>query len=247
MRYQFCNILVLAALILSGCGQAGAPEPQPVIADNYDSFWLWAGVRPQPVLDRAKSIYILAGEVRASDPGEFRLLRPVTPNLQEADLWLVVRVETLDWSPKVQTEILELAEKWDRRGHSLTGVQIDFDAHTRNLTGYAAFLRAFRETLPARFKLSITGLLDWSANGDPVALSSLADVVDEAVFQTYQARQTIEGYEQWLQRLRDLPMPFRLGLVQGGLWHAPDNLDKISNFRGYVVFLVNQPARKAPD
>jgi len=218
-----------------------------VVAEDYDSFWLWAGVKPQPVLDHARSIYILAGEVRASDPGRLRLLRPATPALPIADLWLVVRVETLDWQPDVQEKIMELAKKWDRQGRPLTGVQIDFDSNTRNLKNYAAFLRAFRESLPIRFKLSITGLLDWSANGDPAALSALADIVDEAVFQTYQARETIAGYEQWLERLHDLPMPFRLGLVQGGSWHEPENLREIRNFRGFVVFLVNPPARQAPD
>lgn len=220
------------------------PDAQTVVAENYDSFWLWAGVKPQPVLDRAQSIYILAGEVRAGDAGRFRQLRPATPDVSVDELWLVVRVETLDWSPAIGDEILKLAEKWDRRDRPLTGVQIDFDARTNGLERYAAFLRSFREILPDRFKLSITGLLDWSANGDPSDLSALADVVDEAVFQTYQGRATIPGYEQWLGRLRDLPMPFRLGLVQGGQWQAPDHLDAMPNFRGFVVFLVN-PSRVA--
>ncbi len=101
--------------------------------------------------------------------------------------------------------------------------------------------------MPERFKLSITGLLDWSANGDPVALSDLADSVDEAVFQTYQGRETIPGYEQWLKRLHDLPMPFRLGLVQGGQWQEPQDLRELQNFRGFVVFLVNSPTEKLPD
>lgn len=239
--------LLILILGLAGCDQAGVPDPQPVVAADHDRFWLWAGVRPQPVLDQARSIYILAGEVRAHDPAQFRLLRPVTPVLPQGDLWLVVRVETLDWQPAVERKILALAEKWDRPDRPLTGVQIDFDAHTRNLKRYSSFLRTFREALPNRFQLSITGLLDWSANGDPGSLAALADIVDEAVFQTYQARETIPGYERWLDRLEDLPMPFRLGLVQGGQWRAPENLDEIPNFRGYVVFLVNSSEETAPD
>ncbi|PHR21338.1 MAG: hypothetical protein COA41_02985 [Sphingopyxis sp.] len=229
-------------MLLGGCGRSAVPDPQTVVAEDYDSFWLWAGVKPQPVLDRAQSIYILAGEVRAGDTGRFRQLRPATPDVSSSDLWLVIRVETLEWSPAVAAEIIELAEKWDRQDRPLTGVQIDFDAHTDGLEGYAAFLRSFRQILPGRFKLSITGLLDWSANGDPQGLSALADVVDEAVFQTYQDRASIPGYEQWLERLRDLPMPFRLGLVQGGQWQEPDRLRDMPNFRGFVVFLVN-PSR----
>lgn len=228
---------------MTACSQVGGSESERVVAEDYDSFWLWAGVKPQPVLGQAKSIYILAGEVRANNLKQFRLLRPVTPNISDVELWLVVRVETLDWPLQVQSQIIELAETWDKQGRPLTGIQIDFDSQTRNLKNYASFLEVFRAALPVRFKLSITGLLDWSANGDPMALSSLADVVDEAVFQTYQARETIAGYEQWLERLRDLPMPFRLGLVQGGLWREPENLEKIPNFRGFVVFLVNPPAK----
>ena len=236
-----------AILFLNGCGEAVDRSPQPVVAERYDAFWLWAGVKPQPVLAQAKSIYILAGEVRADDPGRFRLLRPVTPVAPHAQLWLVVRVETLDWTPQVQGDILNLAEKWNRQGRPLAGVQIDFDSHTRNLKNYAAFLRTFRKDLPSRYQLSITGLLDWSANGDPSALSDLADIVDEIVLQTYQGRETIPGYERWLAKLDDLPMPFRVGLIQGGRWHEPENLNKIPNFRGFVIFLVNSPSRQAPD
>jgi len=65
--------------------------------------------------------------------------------------------------------------------------------------------------------------------------------------QTYQGRETIPGYERWLAKLDDLPMPFRLGLVQGGRWHEPENLNKIPNFRGFVIFLVNSTSRQAPD
>ncbi len=239
--------LSFALLFLGGCGRSAIQETQTVVAEDYDSFWLWAGVKPQPVLDQARSIYILAGEVRAGDAGRFRQLRPATPDVAAVDLWLVVRVETLEWSPAVADEILRLAEKWDRRDRPLTGIQIDFDARTDGLEGYASFLRSFRQSLPDRFKLSITGLLDWSANGDPSGLSALADVVDEAVFQTYQGRATIPGYERWLARLRDLPMPFRLGLVQGGQWQEPDHLDDMPNFRGYVVFLVNPSRVRAGD
>ena len=67
--------------------------------------------------------------------------------------------------------------------------------------------------------------------------------VDEVVVQTYQGRATIPGYEAWFRRMKGFPLPFRVGLVQDGLWRAPAQLAGEPNFRGYVVFLVNRPAR----
>jgi hypothetical protein len=125
------------------------------------------------------------------------------------------------------------------------GLQIDFDARTRGLGRYAGFLRALRRELPERYRLSITGLMDWSANGDPAALASLAGVVDEVVVQTYQGRATIAGYDAWFARMRGFRLPFKVGLVQGGHWREPPGLTAEPNFRGYVVFLVNPPPGRA--
>lgn len=217
------------------------PDPQSgtVDATQYESFWLWAGVKPQPVLNRAKTIYMLGAEIRASDPRGLEILRPSPPKVDSADIWFVIRLETLDLDDSQYDRLIDLAKKWDAAGNNLTGVQIDFDANTRGLDGYATFLRDFRARLPVQYQLGITGLLDWSANGDPAELKDLADTIDEAVFQTYQGRETIAGYDQWLRNLSDLPMPFRIGLVQNGNWREPDGLGKNPNFRGYVVFLLN--------
>jgi hypothetical protein len=37
-----------------------------------------------------------------------------------------------------------------------------------------------------------------------------------------------------------LGLPFKIGLIQGGEWTAPDDLKDSPWFRGYVVFLLNQ-------
>lgn len=63
-------------------------------------------------------------------------------------------------------------------------------------------------------------------------------VVDEVVIQTYQGRRTIPGYESYLASLARLPIPYRIGLVQGGEWRAPAGLNADPEFRGYVVFLL---------
>lgn len=217
----------------------GPVEPGTVVAERYDSFWLWAGVREQPVLAGSRTLYLLDGEIRAGEPGRYAALRPGLPSLPGKAVWLVVRTDTLDWPKQAAAGLTARLDRWTAAGNRVEGLQVDFDSNTRGLARYAAFLRALRRDLPRRYRLSITGLMDWSANGDPAALAGLAGIVDEVAVQTYQGRSTIPGYESWFARMRGFPIPFKVGLVQGGQWREPAGLAKEPNFRGYVVFLVN--------
>lgn len=223
---------LFGGLALSSCGarRAGV-DPR-----DYDAFFLWAGVHPPAWLARARSVYVLAGEVRRAKPVGFTPLRAV-PHVTGPEIWLVVRVERLDWDEPTRSAILKRLEQWENAGNRLGGLQIDFDAATHGLERYAAFLRDLRAHLPQRWRLSVTGLMDWSSGSDPAALAELAGVVDEIVVQTYQGRRTIPGYENYMRSLRRLHMPFRVALVQGGEWHAPPGLANTPYFRGYVVFL----------
>ena len=102
------------------------------------------------------------------------------------------------------------------------------------------FLKSLRARLPKQYKLGITGLLDWSANGDPKGLDALAGVVDEFVLQIYQGRRVIPGYSAYLAKLDRITIPFRIGLLQNGEWTPPPGLASNPQFQGYVVFLLNQ-------
>lgn len=224
---------------LGGCGREQARgDCAPVNATHYDAFWLWAGVKPQPVLEQAKRLYILEAEVVGS-PGRLASQREAAPRLGSLPVFLVIRVETLDWAPEVEAQILAAIIAWERNGTHVAGLQIDFDARTRALDRYAVFLEKLRSRLPRRYQLSVTGLLDWSANADSQTLNALGQMVDEVVLQTYQGRATVEGYDHYLDRLERLRLPFRLGLVQGGQWCARPDLADNPAFKGYVVFLVN--------
>ncbi len=227
--------LTVGLALLAGCAKHA---PSRVDAAQYDAFFLWAGVPSLPVLGHAKTIYILDGEVRASDNTRILPLRPQAPRVRHAEVWLTLRVERLDWADPVFHQLLAHAAQWEHAGTRLVGIQIDFDARTRGLAGYAQFLVELRRRLPARYRLSVTGLLDWSANGDPAELATLRGVVDEVVVQTYQGRRTIPGYEAYLASLTRLPIPYRVGLVQGGEWREPAGLTADPEFRGYVVFLL---------
>ena len=224
---------LLLAVLLASCGG----DPDRVRADHYDSFWLWAGVSAPAELGRAKSVYILDGEIR-HDARHYVPLRAGTPTARGPELWLVVRTDTLDWPDEAAAAIAAKADRWAAAGTRVAGIQVDFDARTKHLDDYARFLAGLRRSLPPRYKLSITGLMDWSANGDPAALLALRGIVDEVVIQTYQGRSTIWGYERYFERMRGFPIPFKVGLVENGRWIEPDGLRAEPNFRGYVVFLL---------
>ena len=226
------RFVLLVALVLVACREPDRVEPR-----DYDAFWLWAGVAPQPVLKQARTIYLLDGEVRAGQPARYVPLLAQPPRLKNKAVWLVVRTDTLDWHDAVYARLLADLEAW-RAGNQLEGVQLDFDARTHDLGRYVEFLRDFRHRLPPRYRLSITGLMDWSANGDPRALARLKGTVDEVVVQTYQGRGTIPGYDAYFERMRGFPIPFRVGLVQDGRWVEPPELKANPAFRGYVVFLL---------
>jgi Protein of unknown function (DUF3142) len=220
-------------LVLAACAPAASGR---VEVEHYDAFFLWAGVKPQPVLGRAKTLYLLAGEVRRD--GHFEALRAV-PRIDHGEVWLVVRAQSLDWAPGTLERVVTELDRWRGAGNRLAGLQLDFDASTRGLDRYGVFLKTLRGYLPRQYRLSITGLMDWSANAKPDALAALEGTVDEVVVQSYQGRTTIPGYERYLAKLARVPVPHKVALVQGGEWHEPSALKTDPLFRGYVVFLVN--------
>ena len=229
---------LLLAFMQAGCSRG---EPDRVVARDYDEFWLWAGVQPPPELSTAKTVYVLDGEIEGT-PARWKPLRATAPRTRGPDIWLVVRTDTMDWPKGAAEALARRADGWAHEGNRVAGIQIDFDARTRHLGEYAAFLERFRGALPRRYKLSITGLMDWSANGDPAALRRLKGSVDEVVIQTYQGRSTIWGYERYFERMRRFPMPFKVGLVENGRWIEPNGLRTDPNFKGYVIFLLPRRA-----
>jgi hypothetical protein len=214
-----------------------------VDASKYDAFWLWSGVIPQPVLARARTVYVLQAQIEAGrgDESQVHVVAQggAIPHLHTSEVWLAYRAHTLDWGPREYEILLAQRERWLRAGNRVVGIQIDFDARTLHLQEYVEFLRQLRLHLPSECRLSITGLMDWSSRIDPNQVNQLRGIVDEIVVQTYQGRHTIENYSAYLPRVSRLKIPFKIGLIQGGTWNAPDYLAETPWFRGYVVFLQN--------
>ena len=229
-----CLGVVLLASALACCRAQPTGQVDP---RHYDAFFLWPGTRPPDLPGGPKLVYLLAGELRRGDADHIIPLRAV-PHVPRAEVWLTVRTERLDWSEDVYRQIDDELARWQAAGNHLAGLQVDFDTATRGLNGYADFLAQLRRRLPRRYRLSVTGLMDWSAHGDPAALAKLGGIVDEVVIQTYQGRRTIPGYQRYMAALTRLPIPHRIGLVQGGAWQAPSQLARDPQFRGYVVFML---------
>ncbi|WP_298174214.1 DUF3142 domain-containing protein [Novosphingobium sp.] len=230
---------LLAALVLGACQRAEAP--QPVDPARHDQFFLWAGVPPPPAVANARELYILGGEIRRGGAAQLVGMRAGVPHVRSAKVWLTVRAARLDWSAPVWDAVRAMLERWRAAGNRLEGLQIDFDAATPGLGHYRAFLEQVRRELPPGTRLSITGLLDWSANGDPAELARLAGLVDEVVIQTYQGRTTIPGYAAWFRRIDTLPLRHKIALVEGGEWTPPAALARDRRFAGYVIFLLKPP------
>ena len=228
--------LALAALaLIYRCSPEPSAEERVNPAD-YRAFFLWSGVRPPDYLANAETVYLLWGELRADDPSRIVALRREVPRSPGPEIWLVVRAERLDWGEGAYRQLLAEATRWGR-DNRLAGVQVDFDASTLRLGDYANFLRGLRRRLPGDLRLSATGLMDWSSGGATSDLAGLEGVLDELVVQTYQGRATIPGYQRYLPSLERLEMPYRIGLVEGGEWKAPQSLAADPEFKGYVVFL----------
>ncbi len=81
--------------------------PAVVDARDYTSFWLWAGVRPQPALERAERIYLLQGEVEDGAVAHLVARRAAVPHVQRAEVWVVIRTTTLAWPPEIYAQVEE--------------------------------------------------------------------------------------------------------------------------------------------
>lgn len=220
------------------------PASAAVDAADYDAFWLWSGVKTQPVLGQARTLYLLQGQIsrsRRHPASGVQLIAQGLPvsRLRQEQVWVVYRAHTLAWPEPLYDQLLGQVRRWQATGTQVVGIQIDFDSSTHDLERYGHFLRDLRQRLPAHYRLSITGLMDWGSNADPQAIGQLKGVVDEVVVQTYQGRRSIPNYASYLPRLDRMGLPYKVGLIQGGEWQEPQALRDSPWFKGYVVFLQN--------
>jgi len=218
-----------------------------VRTNQYTEFWVWGGVDASRIQPYSKRFYILQGAITEPSHGSVFTRQGMQAANEFGAVVLVYRLNTLTWNRKIHDTLLNHINAWEYRGNTVVGIQLDFDARTKNLHQYADFLRQVRQDLPSNYRLSITGLLDWANQGDPASLQSLHGVVDEIIFQTYQGKHTIPNYPAYLKSLAKFHFPFKIGLVENGDWDSryEDELSQSHYYRGAVVFLLPNPPHTA--
>ena len=98
----------------------------------------------------------------------------------------------------------------------MAGIQIDFDAATRQLDRYGNAPATTAARPASRVQAQRDGAARLGENGDVAELNRLP--VDELVIQTYQGTRTVPGYQAYLPAMAHLTIPFKVGLVQDGEW-----------------------------
>ena len=235
-------LLLPILLALIACQPDKNLEAQHTVSPkDYNSFWLWGPLPASSFKQTPQQLYILQGEIGWSSMQQQSTLQPQGLGLQRLParqgIWLVYRTTHLNWSPQNIQAIIRRLNSWQKSDNHVIGLQVDFDAATRNLDSYAVFLQRLRQQLPPQYQLSVTGLLDWVNHNKPQTFARLAGSVDEVVLQTYQGRSTIPHYQHYMQQLSQLSIPFKIGLVAGGGWQANSRIEQHPGFKGYVVFI----------
>lgn len=233
-----CLLLILSVFTLS---KPAMSTPTKIDANHYDAFWIWGDIRSAPYLYRAKTLYILQGDIHYQKKQHKIILQPqgiAAKPLPKQQLWLVFRNHDLNWSEEHFQMITRRLNTWRNHGNHVVGVQIDFDSKTQALYHYGLFLQKLRQHLPKEYQISITGLLDWTNMQDAKTLTLLKNNIDELVIQSYQGRHTVANYQAYLKRIGAMQLPYKIGLVQYGEWNQQLNFSNDQNFKGYVVFLL---------
>lgn len=241
LKTVFCIFLVFS---LNAC-QPTQSATSKVDANDFASFWIWGDIQTAPYLVHAKELYILQGEIRYSKSKQISTFTPQGVSilkLPHQKIWLVFRTHHLAWNEQNYQTILNRLEHWRNQGNQVQGIQIDFDSKTNSLKDYAIFLQKLRQKLPQQYRLSITGLLDWTNFKDQNTLTLFRQNIDELVIQTYQGTTTIPNYPEYLKRISALRLPYKVGLVQHGTWFGNSTKQKDPYFKGYVVFLLRSKA-----
>ena len=241
LKTVFCIFLVFS---LNAC-QPTQSATSKVDANDFVSFWIWGDIQTAPYLVHAKELYILQGEIRYSKSKQISTFTPQGVSilkLPHQKIWLVFRTHHLAWNEQNYQTILNRLEHWRNQGNQVQGIQIDFDSKTNSLKDYAIFLQKLRQKLPQQYRLSITGLLDWTNFKDQNTLTLFRQNIDELVIQTYQGATTIPNYPEYLKRISALRLPYKVGLVQHGIWFGNSTKQKDRYFKGYVVFLLRSKA-----
>ncbi|MCJ8204830.1 DUF3142 domain-containing protein [Pseudomonas sp. RGM2987] len=224
MNFLLRLSLVLAALLLGGCGQS-----TPAALDQQLYIWQrqWTPAH-EPALRQShgdfSSLRVLALQ---AFPGAGWSRAHVDAALLKADGRPVIAVIRLDGQLKaldedeVIAQIQQVLSDWQAQGLAPVGVEIDHDAGNARLPAYGKFLGQLRQVLPDSLRLSITALPAWL---DSPALPGLLAAVDSSVLQVHAVSDPRQGLfdpkqaRRWAERWGAVTTrPFYLALPAYGV------------------------------
>jgi len=221
-------IMGLLSLSILGCDKAPVEE---------DAYWIWAGI---PIVEdySHKQLYLYQGRFYLDSGKPTYERRGLYPHSIEAtSVFLVFRLDHLVPVKKLLTVVESISTHWTEKGVNVEGIQLDFDSPTARLLGYSDYLKNVRSMLSNKLKLSITGLGDWLLASKPGYLEQLADEVDEIVFQLYQGREELDGLSVYLNALKKVSFPYKLGVLQSTNKTELEKMQKGRHFRGVIYFV----------
>lgn len=239
-------VLILIILSIFLAPRAAIIQTKHINPVDFEQYWLWGDIQTRPYLKTAKQLYILQGQISwdKQQKSIFHYQGIAARSLPSRQkIWLVFRNHHLNWSGQELEKIFNLIQRWESRNTHVIGIQIDFDAKTKKMGDYAQFLAKLRQQLPKHYQLSITGLLDWTNIQDQQTLQLLRENIDELAIQTYQGSTTIKNYQQYLARVAQLAIPFKVGYVQNGIYRPRQHYEKSRYFKGHIIFLLREQKR----
>lgn len=214
---------------------------------HYDQFWISGEMSSTYDLRHAKTLYILQGQVSIDRNTQHSVLvrQGIAPRpFQPHDIWVVIRSHHLTWTAHDFQQVMKVLAQWKQQGNRVVGLQIDFDSPTHAMYRYAQFLEKLRKQLPAQYKLSITGVMDWVNITEPRTLNLVKANVDEIVFQSYYGTRTHISYQKYLAQVSQLGLPFKVGLVENGRFNPQLPYRYSPYFKGHIVLLLRTKSRR---
>jgi hypothetical protein len=208
-------------------------------AHERGSYWIWAGI-DVPKESRTKNLFVYQGAFLKTNKGIAFARKGLYPyRLRAHEVHLVFRLYTLDTGEQFKNTILMIISHWERKKTAIRGIQLDFDSPTGKLERYSLFLKQVRAWLPPHYALTITGLGDWLLLDRPALLHALSACTDGIVFQLYSGRRYVPGLESYVAKLRQLDIPFKVGLLPGreNNRRIMDTLRRNPHYRGSIYFI----------
>ncbi|MCE2950978.1 MAG: DUF3142 domain-containing protein [Alphaproteobacteria bacterium] len=208
-------------------------SPAPLPTDH----WVWAGITVKDV-PATGILYLYQGHVTQKNGALSYTKHGLYPHALARDLFLVYRLTKPLPAPEDLAAIFHHHQsKWTQSDTRVLGIQLDFDAATKDLAVYAQYLRDLRRHVRAPSKISITGLGDWITSAPRAAQGDLMDACDEIVFQLYQERAPLPHIETFFKKLVPFNRPFKVGLLANANSQRYSNiLVQLSHCQGVVLF-----------